>query len=96
MTPDGVCECCGRAGSTWTTMVAGEEPRTVVPADPGPGIDPPLCDRCNYAQQCWDARQYELKHIGAGYPYADRPPVSPPIRRPGDRDLGPDGWPKSK
>jgi hypothetical protein len=54
---------------------------------------PDLCDDCDYAQRRWDARQHELRHIGAGYPYLDPPPRTPPFRRPGDRDLAADGWP---
>ncbi|HEY1192107.1 MAG TPA: hypothetical protein VGE74_31050 [Gemmata sp.] len=79
MTPDGSCVCCGHIGAVWTTLV--RSPDGTVPADPGPGTDPPLCDRCQYAQQRWDAWQYGLRCPGAGYPYADGPPLTPPVRR---------------
>lgn len=94
--PDGACACCGRAGSVWCSTV------DVRPIDTGmPGLiweantsEPDLCDTCDYAQRRWDARQHQIRTPTAGYPYMERPPLTPPVRRDGDRDLGPDGWPR--
>lgn len=82
MTPDGICACCGKVGAVWSTV-------SVQPLDFGPGLPvlecdttlPDLCDRCEYAQRRWDARQRQLQHPGEGYPYLDSPPKSPPVRR---------------
>lgn len=91
---DGTCECCGHVGPVWCSTVR------VRPLDLGTGeyleadtSEPDLCDECDYAQRRWDARQHELRCVGAGYPYMHGPPKSPPVRRAGDRDLGPNGWP---
>lgn len=67
MQPDGVCGCCGKVGPTWYD----------------PAVPPAhnLCDRCQCAQRRWEAWQYHIAHPGAGYPYFDGPPKSPPIRR---------------
>lgn len=93
MIPDRVCVCCGRCGSVWSNVSAR-------PLDTGTDLVleadtslPDLCDDCEYAQRRWDARQHQLRCVGAGYPYADPPPRTPPVRRDGDRELGADGWP---
>lgn len=93
LVPDGVCAACGRVGPVVCTTA-------VRPLDFGQGLVleadttlPDLCDRCNYAQKRWDARQRQIRCPGEGYPYFDGPPKSPPVRREGDVELGPDGWP---
>lgn len=68
--PDGICHCCGKVGPTWY--------------DPDAPPEESLCDRCEYAQRRWDEWHYSLTHPGAGYPYTEGPPRTPPIRRDSD------------
>lgn len=63
--PDGICECCRKVGPTVADLDL-DDPQ-------------PLCDRCNYAQHRWEAWQYQRSHPGAGYPYFEGPPKSPPL-----------------
>lgn len=97
--PDGVCHCCGRVGSTWADCreLTAAERKVVggcyVAVSADEWRTPPLCDTCDFAQRCWDARQFQLRHPTYGYPYMERPPRTPPVRRAEDRELGPSGWP---
>ena len=79
--PGGVCSSCGHVGATHYDP------------DATPSDLPELCDRCDYAQRRWDARQAQIRCPGNGYPYHEKPPITPPVRRPGDVALGRDGWP---
>ena len=93
MRPGGVCACCGREGPVWVT-----DPRPFGDFEAGLIWEadttlPPLCDGCDYAQRRWDARQHQIRNPGAGYPYFEPPPRTPPVRRGGDVDLGPDRRP---
>lgn len=77
--PDGVCACCGRGGAVFrsTPSVLDFGVPTIPPLEAE--ILPDLCDTCDYAQQRWDA-WHGSRYLG--YPYADPPPKSPPVRRP--------------
>ena len=67
---DGTCASCGRVGPTHEDL------------DADPPARPPLCDRCEYAQDRWEAwRLAESGRSCVGYPYLDPPPKSPPVRR---------------
>lgn len=91
MQPSGVCACCGRGGPVFAEVERSADGIVTVDADRA--SLPPLCDDCDFAQRRWDARQFQLRHPCYGYPYMERPPKTPPVRRATDRDLGPDGWP---
>ena len=80
MQPDGVCSCCGKVGPTFADVRQCED-REFVSLGPDEWHTPPLCDACQDAQSRWDAWQYELAHPGAGYPYWQGPPKTPPVRR---------------
>jgi hypothetical protein len=58
------CHGCDKIGPVWQDL---DDPASR-----------PLCDSCQYAQVRWEAWQYHVAHPGAGYPYHEGPPKSPP------------------
>jgi hypothetical protein len=77
--PDGVCACCGAVGPTWADVeraAAG-----FVTVEPERAELPPLCDGCEDAQARWEAGRFQAGRSGAGYPYREGPPRTPPVRR---------------